>query len=140
MSLHPTPISVYTYSHHHDQDVSLSSLPYLPSVATMHLRPATPADASTTASMSVDSFWNDEFYVHINPWRAQYPDDFRDSFLRRKRLRLWSFDFISHVAVTDEGDEGHLPGGRVVGYAQWERKGTSEEAKTWRKSTWRTCT
>ena len=105
----------------------------------MHLRPATPADAFATASISVDSFWNDEFYAHIHPWRAQYPDDFRDSFLRRDRLCFWSSNSVCHIAVTDEDDEGHLPGGRVMGYAMWERKGKSEAAKKWRKRTWRAC-
>ena len=121
------------------QDVSPPPKRCWSDAATMHLRPATLADLPATASMSVDAFWNDELYVYTNPWRTRYPDDFRDSFLRRNRRRYWSPDFICHVAVTDPGDEGHRSGGRVVGYAVWERKGTSEEAKAWRRQTWRGC-
>lgn len=105
----------------------------------MYLRPATLADFSATASMSVDAFWNDELYVYTNPWRAQYPDHFRDLFLRRHRLRHWSPGFVFQVVETDEGDKGHRPGGTIVGYAVWERRGTSDAAKAWRKDTWRGC-
>ena len=100
-------------------------------IAIMHIRLATPSDFSSTASMSVDSFWNDELYVYANPRREQYPDDFRDAFLRRHRLRYWLPDYIFQVAVTDPGDDDNDPGGRVVGHAIWIRNGSSEEARKW---------
>ncbi|MCJ1454170.1 hypothetical protein MMC28_004521 [Mycoblastus sanguinarius] len=102
----------------------------------MHTRPATPADFSATASLSVDCFWDDELFAYTNPWRRQYPDHFRDSSLRRHRLRYWSPGFIFHVAVTDDGDEGHKEGGTVVGYAIWQRRGTSDAAKIWLKDSY----
>ena len=105
----------------------------------MHIRPATPDDFFYTASMSVDCFWNDELHEYINPKRGQYPSHYRDAFLRRHRLRYWSPEIVFYVAVTDPGDKDHLPGGKVVGYSAWERKGTSEIAKSWRKYTWRGC-
>ena len=105
----------------------------------MHIRPVTPEDFSSTASISVDAFWNDELYDYTNRWRAQYPDHFRDSFLRRHRLNYWSPSTTFHVAVTDHGDEGHVPGGKVVGYSVWERRGSSVEAQRWRKQTLRGC-
>jgi len=105
----------------------------------MYIRPATPADFSATASISTAAFWNDELYEYTNPWREQYPDHFRDFFLRRHRLRYWSPGFVFQVVVTDAGDKGHTPGGTIVGYSIWQRKGTSEEAKRWRRCTWRAC-
>ncbi|KAL6720921.1 hypothetical protein ACLMJK_000020 [Lecanora helva] len=103
----------------------------------MHIRDVIPADFSETASMSVDAFWDDELYAYTNPLRAQYPNDFRDLFLRRHRLRYWSSGYIFHVAVTDDGDQDHISGGKVVGYAIWSRRGTSDLAKAWRKQTLR---
>lgn len=100
----------------------------------MHIRPATLSDFSSTASMSVDAFWNDELYEYTNPWRSQYPDHFRDLFLRRHRLRYWSPGCVFYVAVTDLGHDVY-PAGRVVGYAIWERRGTSDAAKRWQKQT-----
>ena len=107
--------------------------------AIMHLRPAEPSDFSATASMSVDAFWNDELYAYKNIWREQYPEHFRYSFLRQHRLRYWSAGYMFHVAVTDEADKEHDEGGKVVGYAIWQRRGTSEAAKHWQKQTWRAC-
>jgi hypothetical protein len=103
----------------------------------MHLRPAEPSDFSATASMCVDAFWDDELYKYTNVWREQYPEHFRDHFLRRHRLRYWSAGHVFHVAVTDEGDIGQFPGEgeKVVGYAIWQRRGTSQTAKRWQKQT-----
>ena len=111
----------------------LASLPF----STMYLRPATPHDFSATASLTVSCFWDDELFVYTNPKREQYPEPFRDAFLRRHRLRYWSPGFVFWVAVTEPGDAGHEAGGRVVGYAIWERRGTSDTAKRWRKQSWR---
>lgn len=105
----------------------------------MHIRLAEPTDFSAAASMSVDCFWNDELYVYTNRWREQFPDHFRDFFLRRHRLQYWSPAYIFFVAVTDPGDHGHRLGGRVVGYTVWQRKGTSEEAKRWQTGTYWGC-
>ena len=112
---------------------------YRAHAAKMQIRLAKLDDLPAMASMAVDAFWNDELFVHTNPWRAQYPDDFRDFFLRRYKRRYWSPDFTNYVAVTDARDEGHCLGGKVVGYASWQRKGTSEEAKAWRRQTWQGC-
>ncbi|CAD6591906.1 MAG: hypothetical protein ASARMPREDX12_005488 [Alectoria sarmentosa] len=73
----------------------------------MHIRPATPSDISSTASISTLCFWNDELYVYTNPWRERYPDHFRALFLRRHKLRLVTPGYVFLVAVTDEGDRGH---------------------------------
>lgn len=105
----------------------------------MHICPAKPENFSSTASMSVDAFWNDELYVYTNTRRDQYPNHFRDLFLRRHRLRYWTPGYIFHVAVTDEGDDGHTEGGTVVGYAIWERRGTNDAARGWRKDTFWSC-
>lgn len=101
----------------------------------MHIRPAISSDFPATASISVLCFWNDELYQYINPWREQYPDNFRSLFLRRDKLHSVTPGNVFHVAVTDEGDEGHEGDGKVVGYAAWERKGKSEAALKWRRDT-----
>lgn len=102
----------------------------------MHIRPVKPEDLSSTASISVDAFWNDELYAYTNVWREQFPIDFRNLFLRWHQLRYWSPGYVFHVAVTDEGDHGHEEGGKVVGYAIWERRGTSDVARGWQKDTY----
>ncbi|KAK4696151.1 hypothetical protein P7C71_g1721, partial [Lecanoromycetidae sp. Uapishka_2] len=101
----------------------------------MHIRPAKPEDFSSTASMSVDAFWNDELYAYTNTWRGEYPDHFRDLFLRRHRQLYWTPGYIVFVAVTDAEDNGHTEGGTVVGYAIWERRGTNDIARSWQKDT-----
>lgn len=105
----------------------------------MHIRPATPSDFSSTASLSVPCLWNDELYEYTNPYRENYPDQFRSLFLRRHKLRFVTPGFVFHVAITDDGDDGHEGEGRVVGYAVWERKGDSDAAMKWRGDTWWNC-
>ena len=54
-------------------------------------------------------------------------------------MRYYSPDLVVHVVVTDEGDDGHIDGGRIVGYSVWERKGSSQAAKSWRKKSLWNC-
>ena len=105
----------------------------------MHIRPLEPEDISTTASITASCFWDDELYNFSNPYKTQYPDDFRANFVRRIRLRHWSPGFVLYVAVTDDGDEGHVEGGRVAGYAVWYRIGKSMEAMKWHKQSLQSC-
>ena len=105
----------------------------------MHIRPATRADISQTASISVPSFWNDELYDWIAPRKGQYTEDFRQAFLRRHRVRLLTPGFVFFVAITDKGDEGWEGKEQVVGYAIWESRGESEAARKWIKKPWSTC-
>ena len=113
--------------------------PFSPKKNQMHIRPATPSDFSSTASISVPCFWNDELYDYTNPWRERYPDHFRASFLRRHKLRFVTPGYVFHVAVTDAGDQGHEGEGVVVGFAVWERRGTSEAARGWRRDGYWNC-
>ena len=99
----------------------------------MHLRLATLADCSATASLSVPSFHNDELFAWINPRREEYPDHFRYYFLRRHQMRYWSSEQVFYVAVTDEQDKDWSGDSQVIGYAIWQRRGDSETAKSWRK-------
>ena len=100
----------------------------------MHTRPATPSDFPDIADISVLSFWNDELYAFTNPYKTTYPSDFRSFFLRRTHLRHWTPGFVYQVAVTDEGDAGHVHGGKVVGFANWFRKtGPEETDLEWQK-------
>ncbi|KAF6219096.1 hypothetical protein HO133_004921 [Letharia lupina] len=101
----------------------------------MHIRPATPSDFPSAASISVLCFWNDELYDYTNPWREQHPDHFRSLFLRRHKIRFVTPGYVFHVAVTDEGDQNHKGEGKVVAFAVWERTGTSKVAMVWRKDT-----
>lgn len=105
----------------------------------MHIRRAQPTDFPTTASISVDCFWEDELYDFTNPYKVQYPDHFRSLFLRRHHQRFWTPGFVFYVAVTDEGDDGHEGDGTVVGYAVWCRRGTSEQALKWQTQSVQSC-
>lgn len=93
----------------------------------MHTRPAIPADFSAIADISVVAFANDELYYYTNPSKDLYPEDFRYLFIRRTHLRYWTPGFVFHVAVTDEGDEGHDPGGKTVGFSCWMRVGEGSQ-------------
>ena len=103
----------------------------------MHIRPATLADCSTAATFSVPGFENDELFEWLNPRRAEYPEDFRCFFLRRYHMRYWSPDHVFYVAVTDEQDHEWSGESQVVGYAIWQRRGDTQAARAWRKSSMR---
>ena len=103
----------------------------------MHIRPATLADCSTTATLSVRGFENDELFEWMNPHRAKYPEHFRYYFLNRQHMRYWSPDQVFYVAVTDEQDHDWCGVSQVVGYAIWQRQGDTEAARAWRKSSMR---
>ena len=105
----------------------------------MHIRPVEPIDFSAIASIAVDCFWKDELYDFTNPYKEQYPEHFRAHFNRRHHIRYWTPGFVTYVAVTDEGDEGHEKGGAVIGYAVWCRLGKSNEALKWHKDSIQAC-
>lgn len=105
----------------------------------MHIRPFQPEDISAAASIAVSCFSDDELYNFTNPHKAQYPDDFRAHFVRRLRLRYWTPGYVFYVAVTDDGDQGHEEGGRVAGFAVWQRTGNSAEAMRWQQQSIRSC-
>lgn len=103
----------------------------------MHIRLATLADCSETASISVTSFHDDELFDWMNPRRVEFPDDFRYFFLRRHQMRFWSPDHVFYVAMTDEQDNDWSGKSQIVGYAVWERRGDTEAAKSWKKTSLR---
>ena len=103
----------------------------------MHIRLINPADFSTTASVAVSSFSNDELFRWTNPYINQYPEHFRQFFLRKLKSRYWLPGCVIYVAVLDEADEARLHEGRVIGYAVWVRQGESDVAKKWRKTSLR---
>lgn len=121
------------------------------------LRPATLLDHPTTATFSVPAFLNDELYQFTNPSASQYPQDFRQHYLRRHRLRSVLPAFVFWVAVEDASGDvdkhatgqdasqsdhsqwGHGSVEKVVGYAIWRRYGDSEQARRWQTQTWAEC-
>jgi len=98
----------------------------------MHIRLATLNDCSTTASLSILGFDDDELFEWMNPRRREHPDHFRYYFLRRHQTRYWSPEQVFYVAVTDRQDVGWAGASQVVGYAIWQRRGESDMAKSWR--------
>ncbi|KAK2801316.1 hypothetical protein FQN51_005416 [Onygenales sp. PD_10] len=99
----------------------------------MHIRPLQPADFSDAATLLADAFRDDEVFIHLYPGRMQYYSHYRASFLHRIKLRFSTPGWITYVAVTDPGDDGPgQPGGKIVGYAAWERKGDSDAARQWK--------
>lgn len=99
----------------------------------MHIRLATLADCSTTASFSVLGFDNDELFEWMSPRRREYPDHFRYHFLRHHQTRYWSPEHVFYVAITDEEDEDWSGASQVIGYAIWQRRGESDAAELWRR-------
>ncbi|KAG8529081.1 uncharacterized protein KY384_005716 [Bacidia gigantensis] len=106
-----------------------------PTPLPIHIRPATPHDIPTIATISVRAFWNDPLYAYTNPWRLSHPDSFRNHFLRRTRERYWtpSWRFVVAEVDTSEargeasegegGDGGEGNGKReVVGFTCWHRE------------------
>ena len=104
---------------------------------TMHVRPAVSSDLSATSTLSVSGCWDDELVEWLNPYRAQYPENFRDSFLQKHRMRYWSADYHFYVAETDQEDKDWSGEPQVTGYAIWQRRGNNEAAKAWQKWSWR---
>ncbi|KAK2783421.1 hypothetical protein FQN53_009184 [Emmonsiellopsis sp. PD_33] len=99
----------------------------------MHIRPLQPADFSDAATLLADAFRDDEVFILLYPGRMQYYSHYRASFLHRIKLRFSTPGWITYVAVTDPGDDGPgQPGGKIVGYAAWERKGDSDAARQWK--------
>lgn len=117
----------------------------------MRIRRAEPSDFPTTATVSVDAFSNDELYQYTHPYAARYPSSFRNSFLRRYKLRNVLPGYIIWVAVMEEvdsldklapvgrGQASKGPAETIVGYAIWRRYGESREAKRWQKQSWSEC-
>lgn len=99
----------------------------------MHIRLIHPQDFSATASVAVSSFWGEETLSWVHRYKAEYPEDFRQFFLRKLKLRYWAIGCYIHVAVLNKGDKNYLYEGQVVGYAVWERQGESDMARKWRQ-------
>ncbi|PGH06100.1 hypothetical protein AJ79_06634 [Helicocarpus griseus UAMH5409] len=102
----------------------------------MHLRPLSVSDLPAAASLVADAMRDDEIWQYLCPARMEYYSHYRDSFLRRMKLRLSKPGWVTYVAVTDADDEGEPisshGGGKIVGYAAWERDGNSPAARKWR--------
>ena len=103
----------------------------------MHIRPATLSDLSTTSTIAVSAFWNDELYGWLYTHKDKYPEHVRDSILQKHRRRYWYADYVIYVAETDEEDKDWSGKPQVIGYAIWQRRGDSEAAKAWQKWSWR---
>lgn len=97
----------------------------------MHLRLAVPADLPRIADVAAQAMLRDEVFAIICPKRREYYSDYRDSFLRRLRLKLACPGWVIVVAVVDDASDSDE---YLVGYSVWERIGDSEPARRWKES------
>ena len=99
----------------------------------MHIRPLEPADLPRTADILAVAMLDDELFEYLCPARKEHYSDFRNFFLRRQKLRLSTPGWVLRVAVTDAGDWcAEDEGGRIVGYAAWERMGDDPDSLKWK--------
>lgn len=100
------------------------------------IHPLRPSLIPSTASLAAYAFTSDPLIAHLCPYRHDYWTDFVDSYVRRIREKVFSEGWVLVVAIDtreQDGEEGEGEGeGEVVGYAAWERWGTSEDAERWR--------
>jgi GNAT superfamily N-acetyltransferase len=87
-------------------------------------------DLPHAATVSANAFKTDSNCNCLFPRLHDYPDDFRNFFLRRHRKRLNQSGVVARVAVIDDHDP--LEEGTVIGVAIWERLGDSEVAQAWK--------
>lgn len=107
----------------------------------MHIRRLLePVDLPEAADAAAAGLCDDQLTAALCPRRHEYYDDYRSTFQRRITERFYR-GYVLWVAVTDEEDEdaddeedvdAGGKGGRIVGYAAWERAGKGEEARRWR--------
>lgn len=106
----------------------------------MHLRPATTRDLHRLTEITVSSLRDDPTFDYMWRYRKEFPED--NYFFWQVQLTddIYNERYNFIVAVTDEhddfGDDVSLD--LPVAYGIWERLGTSETAKMWRKrkNTW----
>ncbi|KAI9818586.1 MAG: hypothetical protein M1832_004359 [Thelocarpon impressellum] len=87
------------------------------------------------ATLDVAAFADDDLIKWLYPHRARYPDDFRLGFLRQQAKRLRTPGWRLFVVETEPGDAGFSGAVELVGYAAWERHGSSAAARAWQGDT-----
>lgn len=65
----------------------------------VHLRLAEWNELPTVADIGTAAFGEDPIYLHFNPWRSVYPDDWRNSFLHTLQ---WRFAEAGSVVLVAE--------------------------------------
>jgi hypothetical protein len=89
----------------------------------MHTRPITPADLSDLSVIAVDAMIEDELYEWKNPYRKQYPEDFRQHFVRRLKAKYYDPQAYCYLAETDESDKDWTGKSVSTGYGIFTREG-----------------
>ncbi|KAI9755470.1 MAG: hypothetical protein M4579_004261 [Chaenotheca gracillima] len=97
----------------------------------MRIRRGIADDLPTVASVGADAFREDILFALLNPGRHGYPNDFREGILRRSQMRFYTPGCHLVVAETDERDSDFTGTHEIMGYAWWEREGTSNAARAW---------
>jgi RimJ/RimL family protein N-acetyltransferase len=85
----------------------------------VQLRLAEWDDLPTLAKLAADAFQTDPIYLHFNPWRSIYPEDWERSFLHTLQWRYAEAGSV--VLVAELQDES--PNKTIVGYLTATRRG-----------------
>ena len=89
----------------------------------MLIRHATPADFSAIADLCVLAFEGDNLFDYLHPYSKEYPEDFRDVFVRSVKSRYYDPETHIMLAVSEPGDAYFKDHSEVLGYAAWTLEG-----------------
>jgi hypothetical protein len=93
------------------------------------IRTATPADVPRLASIGAAALIDDAFYNVLYPRRREFYDDYLHSWELKLQKGILS-DIVYLAVETDITDESTGRSKKeIVGWAAWERMGTSAEAE-----------
>ena len=85
------------------------------------------------ATAGTAAFADDELMPWLYPGMEQYPHDYWRSFARRQAMRLHTPGVHVWVVETEATDEGWSGQPELMGYASWERVGSSAAARAWQQ-------
>lgn len=93
------------------------------------MRDGVPADVPRFAEIGAYAFLDDGLYEVLFPKRREFFEDYHSAWLKRLRTRILLPGAIYKVIETDVVDENGHTRKEIVGWAAWERRGSSEAAK-----------
>ncbi|MCJ1344883.1 hypothetical protein MMC31_003088 [Peltigera leucophlebia] len=106
----------------------------------MRMRRMLPADFLVLGDIATEAFWNDEVFAWIFPHRAQFPEDFKNTWVDMFRFHLHKPGWHCFVSETEEVDPIWSGRSELAGFAMWERQGHSNAAKFWQQDNFSNCT
>lgn len=103
------------------------------------MRRMIPADFPVLGNIAAEAFWNDEVFAWLFPHRAQFPEDFKNTWVNVFRFHLHKPGWHCFVSETEEIDSMWSGRSDLTGFTMWERQGQSNAAKSWQQDNFSNC-